>query len=102
MGISTGVRHRWVTEHTRVSPGYMQHRLTVIPTRAAYERSERRILIRSADWGKYLNWFSRLFNHRTSWQISSREVHSSSYWSSSVSLLTPSSRGGRSWCTTVS
>jgi len=54
MGIFTGVRHRWIAEHTRVSPGHMQ-RLITIPTRAAYERSEKQISILSADWEKYLN-----------------------------------------------
>jgi len=33
MGIFAGLRHRWITEHTRVSSGYTQRLLVVTPTK---------------------------------------------------------------------
>lgn len=35
MGVFTGVRHRRITEHTRVSPGHTRRRLIMMPTRTS-------------------------------------------------------------------
>src|SRR5882762_5016953 len=74
VGVFARVPHRWIVEHTRVSPGILDFVSSRSKSKPVYERSVKPISIRSVGWGKYLNSSLRLFNHQMSWQISSQEV----------------------------